>query len=741
MQAHYHNFPEKLIKAVRLQADPMSSETEWPAVLENERIRGETENSTPEGFHSANWRRESGYVMDKDRQAVGRRPAPGIGSLVTTLWLVAGAMAPSQEPNADLGKPLPFDGNISAVKGQTVTIELVSDAKTRAAVVEFLIRDFPLNGEFGPMVSREEDRTKATITYTPFADTAATSDSFTYAVRYPGGQWSRKGKVNIKLEASEPKIHATAEADFGQVMLGQSEDREIFLSNSGNASYRNQITLSAPWSLVEPANGLLNLPVGAQQVVKVRYTPQIEGPATFQLAFYRNQGATTQLRAAAYAPFSIGTPEIALTWEEKSRTRLGRVSITGLAPKLLAAAVKTDQRLQVGAGGALFLKPNEVAEVQIYLPPQDVLPYEGSLEIAVGDFKLPVKVSATVAPAHLVLENLPGGERVIDFGQIKAGGFAQSSFQLRNAGGTTAKATLSAETPFTILAAGGRATLSPQEAEAFAVRVVAPPKIVGNYESILKIEADSGQSIPITLRAFFLPEQTDPNAVGAPGSIAATFAADMPPSPPGTVPPADRPPTTPGATRTATQEEIDRAIAEMDALRSPLGFITMPTVVRALNPSVPTVAGDKLTLIEDGTNHLTIGWTPPAVDADTYELEMRVMRTNADATQLESVWVPYHDVSIQKDEAGQFRADIRGLGPNRTYEFRLFTLGQGQSASNPLPFVAKTRMPMDWTWIYVGFAALLLGGIGYAGWRLFQARSQRGLIGFPRGDLPFGLRE
>jgi hypothetical protein len=632
-----------------------------------------------------------------------------------------------------------MDGTISAVKGQAVTIELVADAKTRASVVEFLIRDFPLNGQLGAMISKEADRTRATITYTAFPDTAATTDSFTYAVRYPGGQWSRKGKVDIKLEASEPKIHATTEVDFGKVMIGQSEVREVFISNSGNASYRNQIQLTPPWSLVEPENGLLNLPIGGQRVLKVRFTPEIEGPATHHLTFFRNQGATTQMKAAGYVPFAVETPEVALRWEEKSRTRIGSIAIRGVAPKVVAASVHADERLRLGAGGALFLKPDEPSSLQVYLPAEDVQPYEGTLEVSVGSFKVPVTVSAGIAPAYLVVENIAGGERLIDLGQIKPGGVAQSSFQLRNAGGAPAKVTFSTNAPFSILAAGGRATLTPLEAEAFPVRVTAPPNTIGAYEGAVRIEADTGQSIQIGLRAFFLPAETIPNAMGAPGSIAPVFSPSgtPPPGPTGAVPPSDRPPDPGQPARAPTPQETQRAIDEMDKLRSPLGFVTLPTVERKINASVPAVSGESLFLVEDGRNHLSIGWTPPSVDADTYELEMRVMRMSGENGPLESVWVPYHDVTFEKRAPGQFNADIRGLGPNRNYEFRLFTIGQGGAVSTPLPFVAKTRMPMDWTWIYVGLGALVLGGLGWLAWRVYLARTGgKPVIGYPRSAMP-----
>jgi hypothetical protein len=624
-------------------------------------------------------------------------------------------------------KPSPKDGTVTAVKGQPVTIELTSDARTRASVVEFLIRDFPLSGDLGALVSRGEDRTKAAITYTPLQDTAATADSFTYAVRYPGGLWSTKGKVTIKLVASEPAIGATAEADFGKVMIGQSETRDIFLSNSGNATYRNQIRLAPPFSIEDPENGLLDLAIGGQKVVKVRFTPVAEGPANLNLVFFRNDGGSTVLRGSGYAPFSLAVSEVTLRWEEKSRTRLGTIGVTGIAPKLLAASVQSsDPRLQAGApGGTLILKPGETADLPVYLPADDVRPFEGAIEIAVGEYKLPVMVKAAVAPAYLVVENAgnDAGDRVIDFGSIKPGGVAQGSFQLRNAGGTACKVNFNTSAPFSILAAGGRATLDPGESEAFAIRVAAPDHSPGPYEGALKIEADSGQIIPVTLRAVFLTGENVASAMSAnPGTFAPSFAVG--PNAAGTTPAAAAAPPGP-APRRPTPEEEQRAIEEMEKLRSPLGFITLPTVERRIDPNVPPVARDSMKLIEDGTGHLTVGWTPPVGSTGDFEIEMRMMRQKDQNSPLESVWVPHHDVQFLPDGSGQMAADIRGLAPNRTYEFRLFTLGQGGEVSAPLPFVAKTQMPLDWTWIYISFGLLLLGSVGYFGWRRWGAGLQQ----------------
>lgn len=658
------------------------------------------------------------YPPDYPPRLTARLLTIGMGAMA---WAMLSSAWGQMAPDPSLGKPVPKTGEISAIKGETMSIQLVSEAKTRASVVEFLIRDFPLNGEFGPMASLEEDRTKAVVKYTPYPDTAATTDSFTYAVRYPGGLWSQKVEVKISLEASEPKIHATTELDFAKVMLGQSAEGEIYLSNSGTAPYRNQIQLTEPWSLVEPANGLLNLPVGGQQTLKVRFSPVIEGPAEYRIPFFRNQGASTRLIGSGYAPFSISATEIPLRWEEKSRTRLATLTVSSLAPVRLPVTLSTDERLKVSGGGALYVMPEESATFQVYLGTEDVEPYSGQIQVATGDFSIPVTISAPVAPAYLVVENTGTGGRRIDFGPIEPGALAQGSFQLRNAGGIEVKAKLSARPPFSVLAAGGLATLDPLEAEAFAVRVAAPDGIVGPYEGELMIEAENGQMLRLTLRATFLGSDEELNAaLRMQASSPTGNPADQPPAGTNPTDEADRP--RPAQPRLSREEE-DRIIAEMDRMRSPLGFITLPTVEREILASIPAVSGEKIRLLDEGRRHLTVGWPLPSVGHDQFELEMRMMRQTEETSPLESVWIPYHDVAYTADPGGEIAAEIRGLAPNRTYEFRVFTLGDDGEVSEPLGFVAKTQMPFDWTWIYVGCGIALLAAILWLVWSRLRAAS------------------
>ena len=100
---------------------------------------------------------------------------------------------------------------------------------------------------------------------------------------------------------------------------------------------------------------------------------------------------------------------------------------------------------------------------------------------------------------------------------------------------------------------------------------------------------------------------------------------------------------------------------------------------------------------------------------------MRMNRLDPASSVLESVWVPHHDVAYRQAGKRIF-AKIGGLSPNRTYEFRLFTLGNAGEVSAPAMFAVTTQMPLDWTWIYAGCGVILLASISWFVWKRSSAQ-------------------
>ena len=620
------------------------------------------------------------------------------------------------------GKPVPKKARFVATKGVPKKIILDSDADSSVSVVEFLIREFPRQGETSAMQSIPSDRSKASLTYTARRNTAATSDSFTFAVRYPGGLYSKPIKVEIDLKELEPFIKAPARVEFGRVMVGRSAEKEFYIQNTGNASYQNKISLSPPWFLVEPASGSLGLAPGSGLLLKVRYSPSAEGPTETELLFNRNPGGASFLEGSGFNPFALKTSRVILRWEPKSRTRIGEVSIECDSPSILPVTLNSDPRLKIVGGNTQFLEPEKTTALRIFLPSPDTNAFEGQLDVVFGSFSQSVLVAALAPPAHIIIDPTGQPNGGLDFGQVEAGKAAMQSFQIRNMGGSSSEIRFSANPPFFVMAPSGRAFLNPQQAEAFAVRLATPVSYSGLVNSEVKIEADNGQTLKLRLRAAVVPAGSPITQGMANLPTAMGIGSNNLPSafPTATLPGEIRDPDAPpDPSQTQSGERL--TLEELEALRSPQGFVTFPTVERDISENIPAIDATTLKLEDHDRQQLAVSWPLSGDDFTDFEIEMRMFDMNTANSSLRSIWVPHHDVAYR--QAGKrIIARIKGLSPNRTYEFRLFTLGAAGKVSPPAFFVVATKRPLDWTWIYISCGIFLLAGVSWFIWKRNSAQ-------------------
>lgn len=635
--------------------------------------------------------------------------------------------SPAQETpdSRAAGKPLPKEARYVATKGIPKKIILESSADSPTAVVEFLVRDFPRNGDISVLQSIPNDRSKAYLTYTGRRNTAATSDSFTFSARYPGGLYAKPAKVEIDLKELEPFIKAPARIEFGEVMVGKSVEKELFVHNSGNAPYQQKISLSPPWFLVEPESGDLALSPGGGQQLKIRYTPDAPGPAETELVFNPNPGGSSFLEGSGFNPFTLKTPRLILRWEPKSRTRLGQISIESHSPDILPVKLRPGPRLKISGGDSQFLEPGKTADLRLYLPSSDAVAFEEQLEIAFGSFTETVHVAALAPPAHFVLgpDDQPNGS--LDFGPVVAGKMAMQSFQLKNIGGSSGEVRFLVNPPFSVMTPPGTVSLGAGHAEAYAVRLAAPDSFSGPFQGELTIEADNGQTLKLQMTAAVSPAGNPitqgQGMAGLPTALGSGSQKLPPAFPPAAPPGAGQAPDTPPDSTRRVPEADRLPMEQLEALRSPLGFITLPTVERDISENIPAVDAKTLQLEEEGRQQLAVSWPLSRDDLTDFEIEMRMNRLNTATSILESVWVPHYDVGYRQS-GNRIIARIRGLSPNRKYEFRLFTLGNAGKVSPPAFFVVMTRMPLDWTWIYVGFGIVLLSSVSWFFWKRASAQ-------------------
>jgi hypothetical protein len=218
--------------------------------------------------------------------------------------------APRAQTENEIGVPTPVTGRVEALKGHEVTFEIRAESKTPGATVEFLVRTFPSAGKIISMVSKPNERNKALVTYWADPSSSATEDAFSFAVRYRGGRYSSEMRYDLSLVDLKTEIQVPAMVDFGEVMIGNEEIREITVRNLGGASMERQVFLAPPWHLVEPVDGKVNLGPRGARVLKVAFRPELMGETSYFLSFSRSKEGTTKLVGKGGDPFTLMTEAV-----------------------------------------------------------------------------------------------------------------------------------------------------------------------------------------------------------------------------------------------------------------------------------------------------------------------------------------------------------------------------------------------------------------------------------------------
>ncbi len=198
------------------------------------------------------------------------------------------------------------------------------------------------------------------------------------------------------------------------------------------------------------------------------------------------------------------------------------------------------------------------------------------------------------------------------------------------------------------------------------------------------------------------------------GTIGEPSLDDLPPAPQMPVGPATVPKE--GAD---WRDQVPDTVLEEN--RSPLGFDSLPMIQRNLDASLRRP--EDLNVLKSGSTSIEIGWTAPkGVGPATYDVEVRGLSVDDKTGEPISVWAPYPAVKFEKIDR-LVKARLSALNPYSQYEMRVvMTTDDGRSSPPSEAIVVKTELPMDWTYNYAILIVLLLGALGWAGWRIYLNR-------------------
>ncbi|MEO7319720.1 MAG: hypothetical protein ABIZ56_12080, partial [Chthoniobacteraceae bacterium] len=172
------------------------------------------------------------------------RPRLASALLFLKLGLAPMAMAAPKTPVAP-APPQPMEQKAAVKRGDTVDIPLKIYG-TRAQTLSWIIKQAPLHGKLSGV--RATGAESAVVTYRPPADLRVISDRFTFSVRSSEGV-SAPVEVAVTITDDAPRISATAELDFGSLLIGASAAKTLEFSNAGGGIAEGAMEVDAPWKL------------------------------------------------------------------------------------------------------------------------------------------------------------------------------------------------------------------------------------------------------------------------------------------------------------------------------------------------------------------------------------------------------------------------------------------------------------------------------------------------------------
>lgn len=638
---------------------------------------------------------------------------------------------PRAQTEDEIGVPTPVTGRVQALKGHEVTFEIRAESKTPGATVEFLIRAFPAAGKIVSLVSKPNERNKALVTYWADPASSATEDAFSFAVRYRGGRYSSEMRYDIDLTDLKTEIQVPAQTEFGEVTIGGEEIREVTVRNLGNGSMERQLFLAPPWHLVDPADGRISLGPRGARVLKIAFRPELTGETSYFLSFSRSKAGTTKLVGSGKDPFALASEAVELVLDEASNERRGEIGLVNSGAKPIAVEARASTRLQQSLLDGYLLAPGQETKVPVKLAATDTAPFDGNVEFFLKNgYAKSVRVIAPVVPGRLVV-SIPGSltSEVINFGQVEGGRSVEKAITVTNPGGVAVPIEFHLPEPFRLLTNTGP-QLGPLSAMNLTIGLFPPASQRGLVDVTMNLYGNE-QAVPLRLLGNVVaPEGVSPGApaVAAPNLPAKGFRLGGGRSP-GTVGPEDgtteslpglpaqameAAPVGNGAISEAEEGDwMDRLDPlEMERMRSPLGFVTREVVEREIDASLRRP--EDLTVLKSGSRSLEIGWTAPRdMGPATYEIEMRGMLVDQETGAAESIWAPFPASKIETIDR-LVKARIDKLNPVSQYELRVvLTTEDGRSSPPSEAIVAKTELPMDWTYIYLALGLALAVGLGF----------------------------
>jgi len=573
------------------------------------------------------------------------------------IWLLGLAVvqaAPKEEPTP-APPPMPQTQNITIFRGRTVEIPLRAIGRA-ASQLKFLIRTQPKHGKLGEI--QFTSRKTAIVTYYHDEKSAATYDSFTYAVQGAGTAVSAPGVVNIAISEEPPALSVIHALDFGQAWVGEKRSEEVVIRNTGGGTLVGRIIVSEPWKILGSPEYRLSRK--EEKKIRVLFAPSDPGEFSARLLFSHDPRSSVTLSGGAQAPFEFDPAgEVQLAAEPGKTGRSGRLKIRNLTPADRLVDVSLPE--QIEAPDEITIPANGEATLDLRAKEGFLSGLEDRIDLESEGYQrsLPLRVAAV--PAILRSEPAEG----LDFGEVSVKTPVRRTLSLRNEGGLPARLRVEFPKEVLLIPDPNAVVLAPGEKRDFEVELEIA--LDGPYQRAISIGGEDktpALSIPVLARGL------------APASPAAKPA--LPSSGP------EVPSTLPPAIESGEPEE---------------NFSPVPQIKK-----IETKALSR--------RSIELRWKKPAPNAITPVIEYRSLERNNKGIPV-ARWNKWQGATL-REEGGEIVALLSNLPPGGTWYLRFSSMDETNRKSRPsetLRLVTPNAPQMYWIWVVV--VLVLAGGSGY----------------------------
>lgn len=421
--------------------------------------------------------------------------------------------------------------------------------------LRFFIRKPPRFGVVGEV--RRTGPRSAEVTYTPGA--TAGDDSLTFAAQSSDSPVSAAARVGIRIAERPPVIECPGILDFGTVYIGDSEERDLVLRNTGGGLAAVKLAVNPPWTSKNPEG--FSIASGKDVVRRIIFSPADERDFFDRIRI--DATASVELRGKGVLP--LNWPKEGIVFSPALR-EIGKASIPITNATLAARDVVFTWPEGWRGPESVTIGPGQTAAVEAGFSGRVSKILHGAAGIQSGRFKSAIPLTLSPIPARLVAA--PESPVVLsDDGHVLHG-----RVTIKNTGETDALLTLSAPEGILVTPDPSQSVLSGGASQEFDV-------------SLSRIQAAPPGSIVLR------PRGGDPLEL----HLAAPPRAAVPASPP------PNPPTLP-------VEQLPQIPNSSSSTELPPGNV--PPVLTA-------------SLISSFPHELTIGWPPASPEASGYKIQRR----------------------------------------------------------------------------------------------------------------------